>query len=176
MDDKDLQRQLDRLKLTHAATVDSDDGTRITPYAQEIPYNARQAALENLKAGIYEDFGALDVHTIAASSTNDHIDAAYQPLDEQADDFEQQLTECILQLLDLAEIEDTPIYTRNRISNQLEQVQMVVQEAQYLDQETILRKLPNITTDEVPQILERSDRDGMRNFFSAQEEAEEDAE
>lgn len=174
MDDKDLQRQLDRLKLTHAATVDSDDGTRITPYTQEIPYNARQAALENLKAGIYEDFGALDVHTIAASSTNDHIDAAYQPLDEQADDFEQQLTECILQLLDLAEIEDTPIYTRNRISNQLEQVQIVVQEAQWLDEETVLRKLPNITPEEVSEILERKETNSY-SMFNAKPEPEEEA-
>jgi hypothetical protein len=162
------------LKLTHAATVDSDDGTRITPYTQEIPYNARQAALENLKAGIYEDFGALDVHTIAASSTNDHIDAAYQPLDEQADDFEQQLTECILQLLDLAEIEDAPIYTRNRISNQLEQVQIVVQEAQWLDEETVLRKLPNITPEEVSEILERKEANSY-SMFNAKPEPEEEA-
>lgn len=32
---------------------------------------------------------------------------------------------------------------------------MVVQEAQWLDQETILRKLPNVRPDEVPAILDR---------------------
>ena len=110
-----------------------------------------------IRAGIYEDFGALDVHTVAAGATNDHIDAAYQPMDEEAADFEYQVSEFIQQLLALMGIDDQPVFKRTRISNQLEQVQMIVAEADYLDRETILRKLPNVSADEVLGILERLD-------------------
>lgn len=156
MSDADLARFRDRLKLHHIASVqNADKGARAVPYTQEIPFQARQTYLDSIRNGIYEDFGGLDVHTVAAGATNDHIDAAYQPMDEEADDFEYQIIEFVQQLLALIDIEDTPIFKRNRISNQKEQVEMVAMEANWLDEETILRKLPNISPDEVEQILLR---------------------
>lgn len=157
MNDADLSRFRDRLKTLHVAVVDSDDESSITPYTQEIPYQARKQYLDDLRSGIYEDFGGLDVHTVAAGATNDHIDAAYQPLDEEADDFEYQVIECVQQILALIGIEDTPVFKRNRISNQHEQTEMVLSAAQYLDETTILNKLPFISPDEVQQILMRKD-------------------
>lgn len=155
MDDRDLQKFLDRLKVNHVAVVDSDEGGNAQAYTQEIPYNARKEYLDMIRSGIYEDFGALDVHTVAAGATNDHIDAAYQPMDENASDFEYQVSEFIQQLLKLMGIDDRPVFKRSRISNQKEQVDMVVAEAQWLDQETILKKLPNVSPGEVPGILDR---------------------
>lgn len=155
MGDKDLQKFLDRLKINHVALVDSDDGGNAQAYTQEIPYAARQAYLQSIRDGIYEDFGALDVHAVAAGATNDHIDAAYQPMDEEASDFEYQVSEFVQQLLALMGIDDTPVFKRTRISNQREQVDMVMGEAQYLDHETVLRKLPNISPSEVPAIMQR---------------------
>lgn len=157
MNDADLSRFRDRLKTLHVAVVDSDDESSITPYTQEIPYQARKQYLDDLRSGIYEDFGGLDVHTVAAGATNDHIDAAYQPLDEEADDFEYQVIECVQQILSLIGIKDTPVFKRNRISNQHEQTEMVLSAAQYLDETTILNKLPFISPDEVQQILMRKD-------------------
>lgn len=157
MGDADLQKFLDRLKINHVALVDSDDGGNAQAYTQEIPYAARKEYLQMIRDGIYEDFGALDVHTVAAGATNDHIDAAYQPMDEEASDFEYQVSEFIQQLLGLMGVEDVPVFKRTRISNQKEQVDMVMSEAQYLDHETILRKLPNISPGEVPAIRERLD-------------------
>lgn len=157
MGDKDLQKFLDRLKINHVALVDSDDGGNARAYTQEVPYAARQAYLQSIRDGIYEDFGALDVHTVAAGATNDHIDAAYQPMDEEASDFEYQVSEFVQQLLALMGIDDTPVFKRTRISNQKEQVDMVMSEAQYLDRETVLRKLPNISPSEVPAIKGRLD-------------------
>lgn len=170
MDDTDLQRFLDRLRLNHVALVDSDDGGNAQAYTQEVPYNARKEYLTMIRDGIYEDFGALDVHTVAAGATNDHIDAAYQPMDEEASDFEYQVSEFIQQLLKLMGIDDQPVFKRTRISNQKEQVDMVVAEAQWLDQETILKKLPNISPDEVQAILDRldeEDQDRMGNLMGA---------
>ena len=62
-----------------------------------------------------------------------------------------------MDLLALQGIEDTPVFTRNRISNLKEQVEVVAMEAEWLDEETVLRKLPNITPDEVAEILKRKD-------------------
>lgn len=169
MTDAELARFRDRLKIQHIAVADTDN-SGVTPYTQEIPYQARQAYLDGIRAGIYEDFGGLDVHTIAAGSTNDHIDAAYQPLDENADDFEYQIIKFVQQILALMGIEDTPVFKRNRISNQKEQVDMVMLEAQYLDDETILQKLPNITSDEIPGILMRRELEDTSRFSVETEE------
>lgn len=163
MTEPELARFRDRLKVQHIAVADTDNSA-VTPYTQEIPFQARQTYLDAIRAGIYEDFGGLDVHTIAAGATNDHIDAAYQPLDENADDFEYQIIKFVQQILALMGVEDTPVFKRNRISNQKEQVEMVMMEAQYLDDETVLQKLPNITVDEIPGILQRKGLENQDRF------------
>jgi hypothetical protein len=163
MTDEQLARFRDRLKINHIAVADTDN-SKVSPYTQEVPYGARSAYLQEIRSGMYEDFGALDVHAVDAASTNDHLEAAYQPLDEEADDLELQVTEFIQQLLELMGIEDTPIYKRNRISNQTETTQMVLSAANYLDDETILRKLPFITVDEVMEILNRVNQESTNRF------------
>lgn len=163
MSDDDLARFRDRLKLNHIAVADTDE-SKVTPYTQEIPYQARQEYLNSIRAGIYEDFGGLDVHTIAAGATNDHIDAAYQPMDEEADDLEFQVSQFIEQLLHLIDIEDTPLFKRNRISNEKEQTDMVLSAAEYLDDETILQKLPFITVDEIYSILAKKEQENTDRF------------
>ena len=169
MSDDELARFRDRLKITHIATVDTDN-SKATPYTQEIPYQARKEYLDQIRSGIYEDFGGLDVHSVEAGSTNDHLEAAYQPLDEEADDFEYQICEFVQQILTLIGIDDTPVFKRNKISNEKEQVEMVMMEANYLDDETILRKLPNISPDEVANILARKDAESQSRFVREDEE------
>lgn len=164
MDDEDLAEFLEKLKLNHVANVDTASGGHVTPYTQEIPHEARKAYLDDIRARIYEDFGGLDVHTVAAGATNDHIDAAYQPLDENAADFEHWVSDAIVQLLALQGIEDTPVFKRQRISNQKEQVEMLVQEAAWLDEATILRKLPNLTPDEVVAVMLANEDADMERF------------
>lgn len=178
MDDASLGQFRDRLKLNHIVAMDTDN-TSITPYQQEIPTAARQTLIDSLRAQIYEDYGALDVHTVAAGATNDHIDAAYQSLDEEADDFEYQVIKAIRGILNIIGIDDMPIFQRNRLSNRMEQTQMVMMAANYLDDETVIRKLPFITPDEVDGILARklaSDQSFIEPEEEKQpEEAEEEA-
>lgn len=164
MTDEELSEFRDRVKLQKIANIDSSDGADAQAYTQDIPYQARESCLSDLRNGIYEDFGALDVHAVAAGATNDHIDAAYQPMDENAADFEYWIGEAIIQLLKLAGIDDTPIFQRNRISNQREQVEMVVMESAWLDRATILRKFPNIRPDEVAAILNSMDDEDIERF------------
>lgn len=162
---KDLGEFRDRLKRYHIAGVD-DDAT-ITPHTQEIPYQARKEFLNQIRSGIYEDFGALDVHTIEAGSTNDHIEAGYQPMDEQADDYEYQIIDAIQNLLCLIGIEDeTPTFKRNKISNLKEQTDMIIECGNYLDDETILKHLPFLTPDEIQGVLERKQTEDYDRFAS----------
>jgi hypothetical protein len=164
MDQKDLAQFLDRIKLNHIANADTQSGGAVRPYTQDIPYNARQAALAELRSGLYEGFGALDVHVISAGATNDHIDAAYQPLDENASDFEHWVSDAIVQLLELQGIEDTPVFRRNKISNQPEQVSMLVQEAEWLDSGTVVRKMPNLTPEEAEAAIEARRQEDMERM------------
>lgn len=163
MSDDELSKFRDRLKVQHIAVADTVN-SGVTPYTQDIPYSARKEYLEEIRAGIYEDFGALDVHTVAAGATNDHIDAAYQPMDEEADDFEYQVTDFIEHLLSLLGIEDTPSFKRNRISNENERTQMILSASQYLDNETLLQKLPFITVDEISNILSKTLMESENRF------------
>lgn len=164
MTDADVAKFRDRLKFQHFAVADTTEG-RITPYTQDIPTAARQTYLDMIRSRIYEDFGALDVVAFSAGQkTATEIHAAYQPLDEQADDFEYQIIDAVQAILRLIGIEDTPIFKRNRITNPMEQVQMVMMEADVLDAETLLKKLPNITADEVPDILAKKDAEGGALF------------
>ena len=160
MTEADLREFLDNLRLHHVAKVDGQafDGTArssLSPYVQDVPYEGRQAYLDGIRASIYEDFGGLDVHAISAGSTNDHIDAAYQPLDEEADQFEIQVIEAVQRVLELMGIEDMPLFKRNRVSNLRETIEAVMLEANVLDRETVLELLPNVTVDMRAGILER---------------------
>lgn len=175
MSHDDMLQFMDRLKLWHVAVVDGDNSS-VTPYTQDVPFQARAEYLTHIRKTIYEQFAIVDVHAIAAASTNDHIDAAYQPMDEEADDFEYQIIEFVQQVLALMGIKDMPVFKRNRVSNVKEQVETVIMEAPYLDDETILKKLPNITVDEVPDILARRDAEGQNRFGMGNEEENEEDE
>ena len=165
MSDADIKKMRDRMKFNHIVAADTMSGGAIKPYTVEIPYEARKAYLEHIRAGIYEDFGGLDVHTVAAGDTNDHIDAAYQPLDEEADDYEYQCIEFVQQVCRLAGFNNVaPTFKRNRISNQTEQTEMVLSASEYLDTETVLKKLPFITVDEITKVMQNRDREEGRRL------------
>ena len=158
MTDADLAKFRDRMKVQHIVAVDTDN-TSVTPHQQEIPTQARAVLLESLRAQIYEDYGGLNVAIISGgqSKTATEIEAAYQPMDEEADDFEYQVIKAVRGILNILGVDDVPVFHRNRISNRMEQTQMIMMAANYLDDETIIRKLPFITPDEVDSIIEKKE-------------------
>lgn len=156
----DYKEFKDHLRIDKIANVNGTlfDGVKVTPHSNAVPTEAHKECLSELRSSIYEDFGAIDVHTIAAGSTNDHIAAAYQPMDLIADDFEYQIIETVENLLEFAGITDesaTPQFKRNRIANERENVEMLTLVAQYLDDETILKKIPFISPDEINEIMNK---------------------
>lgn len=175
MTEEDIKQFRERLLYQHVALADLSNSS-VTPYTQEIPYNARDAYLSRIERAIYRDFGAFKVEDIAAGNvTATQIQAAYQSMDEEADDFEYRCIEFIRQVLALMGIDDMPTFKRNRISNQLEQVQMVMMEANYLDDMTVLQLLPNITPDMIEGIMARRDGEEQTRFDDEEDETPSDA-
>lgn len=153
MDDIDLAKFIERMKVVKAAAID-DDGARAEAHTIEIPYNARMTALSDLRDSLYRDAMALDTDRVSAGNvTATAIQSAYSNLDMKCDRFEGCVTKFIRGLLALLGIEDSPTYKRNRIINQTEETQMVLSAAQLLDPETILNHLPFLSPDEVDGIL-----------------------
>lgn len=166
MSDADILQFLNRVKETRTAVLpDGDDGATAEPHTIDVPYSAREAALERLKNDMYDDFQAFNISTlVGGQKTATEIEAAYTPLDLKVDQYEYCILDFLYDLFKLVGIDDNPTFKRNKIQNQMEQTQMVLMAAQYLDDETLLNKLPWITPEEVQGILERKDTEEFSRF------------
>lgn len=164
MSDADLAQFRDRLKLNHIATADTSEGGKVTPYSQDIPFQARETYLASIRQSIYDDFGAFDVRGFSSGAkTATEIDAAYQPLDENADEFEAQIIEFMQKfgtIIGIDEEDCIPIFKRNRISNATEAMQALAM-ADWLDTETKIRHTPMITVDEQEDVLKRITQEAL---------------
>lgn len=165
MTDVDLAKFKERIKMINVASIDADEGGGAEAHTIDIPYEARERLLQRLEKDLYKDFGALDVEQIAAGNvTATQIQAAYDPLNEKVDGFESCVLDFLGKLFEVVGIEDEPKFSRSQISNQLEVTQMVLMAAPYLDDETLLSKLPWLTQEEIKKILGSKDADGLEQF------------
>lgn len=156
MNDIDLARFVERMKTVRAAVVDGDAGAKAEAHTMDVPYQSRVAYLERLENDLYNDFQALNVKSLqGGQKTATEIAAAYQPFDNKVDQYEYCVLDFLEELFKLVGIEDNPTFKRSRIVNQLEETQMILTAAQYLDDETILKHLPFLTQDEVDEIQKR---------------------
>ena len=164
MDDMDLVKFIERMHTVKAAVIDGE-GVNAEAHTLEVPYNARESLLANLRDSLYSDAMALDTDKISAGNiTATAIQASSENLSLKCDDFETCVTDFIYGLLALIGIEDSPTFTRSKIINASEDTQMVLSAAQYLDDETILEKLPFINHDEVADILKRLTTEEANRF------------
>ena len=174
MDEIDLAAFLDQLRRVHAAVVD-DNGAKAEPHTMDVPYEARQACLENLRDSLFRDAMALDTDKITAGNvTATAIDTAYENLELKCDGYEYCVTECIKSLLALIGVDDAPTYHRRKTTNQPEVTNMILAAAQYLDDETILKHLPFLNIDEVDDILKRREKEEAARFADDLEDDEDE--
>lgn len=146
MDDVDLAQFVQKMKTMHAAVM--DDGVTAESHNLETPHESRDALLEKLRSDLYEDSMSLDTKNIANGAvTATQIKAAYEPLNSKTDQFEYCVREFLKGLLAIAGIEDEPTFSRSVIVNAQEEVQLVIQSAQYLDSEYITRKILTLLGD-----------------------------
>lgn len=148
MDDLDDAKFIERLKTTHVAHANGDDGARVESRTIEAPFTGTQATIDMLKKKLYEDFQCFDASAVTAGDhTATAIKASYVPLDLKTDKFESEVTRFVAEILRLAGIDDQPSYTRNQIINKTEEVQALMLAAQYYDDEYITKKLLTINGD-----------------------------
>lgn len=178
MDDPDLAQFMERLKLTHFASLDA--GQEAEPVTVEVPYSAREALLSRLERDLYKDYGALNVEDISGGAvTATQILAAYEPMNVKADQFEYCVIDFINGLLEVAGIdpaEERPTFTRSKLVNASEDVQTVLMAAEYLDGEYVTRKTLSILgdADQADEILERQDADELERGGVLDEEGGEE--
>ena len=167
MDDIDLARFVERMHTVKAAVVDGDAGAHAEAHTIDVPSASREALLTRIENDLYRDAMVLNVDVISAGNvTATAINAAYNPQDDNSCDFEDNIVDFVDGILALAGYDSNTKYTfkRNRIANQLEETQMVLSAGQFLDQETVVRHLPFLASDEIDGILKRLTREEAERF------------
>ena len=169
MDEIDMARFKESMRRIGVGLVD-DDGAKAEAHTITIPVEAREALLSRISDDLYRDFQMLDVTKLqGGQKTATEINAAYQPMDNKVDQFEYCVIDFLQALFKIVGIEDEPSFTRSKVTNQLEQTQMVLLAANYLDDETILNKLPWLTQEEVAEILKRKAAEDIERSFETPE-------
>ncbi len=148
MDDVDLAKFIERMKVVHAAVVE-DQGAKAEAHTVEVPYASREALLERISGDLYRDAMALDTKQIAGGAvTATQIRAAYEPLNSKTDEFEYCVHEFLDGILELTGIGDeAPSFTRSMMINRSEEIQSVIQASVALDGDYVTRKLLTILGD-----------------------------
>lgn len=171
MDDIDLAQFVEKMRKLHAAQT--DDGVSATPNTMDAPYASREALLATLRADLYEDAMALDTKNIANGAvTATQIRAAYEPLNSKTDEYEYCIIEFLDEVLRIAGIEDEPTFTRSMIVNKSEEVQIILQEAQFLPQDYVTEKLLTINGDgdRVEDIQKQIEADELERYNQQMEQ------
>ena len=164
MDEIDMARFKESMRRIGVGLVD-DDGAKAEAHTITIPVEAREALLSRISDDLYRDFQMLDVTKLqGGQKTATEINAAYQPMDNKVDQFEYCVIDFLQALFKIVGIEDEPSFTRSKVTNQMEQTQMVLLAASYLDDETILSKLPWLTQEEIANILKRKSAEELERY------------
>ena len=176
MNEVDDARFIEQLKLTRVAHAEGDDGASVEAHNVNVEFKATAEALDRLTNQLYTDFMALKVQDLSAGNkTATEITAAYEPINQKTDQFEYQVTEFINGILALAGIEDEPTYTRSQMSNQSETLEMVLQAAEYLDDEYVTTKILTLLgdADKAKEVLKRKDAEAADRYKQMETELEE---
>ena len=172
MDDVDMAKFVERIKTLHAANVE-DTGATIQANNLEAPHEGREALLDRLKQDMYDDYMALNIDDIkGGANTATQIRAAYEPMNNKADQFEYCVADFIMGILEVAGIDDAPTFTRSYLINVNEEVGTLLQSAQYLDDEYVTRKILTLLgdADKVEEVLKSMDANSMNRFAGMTDE------
>lgn len=162
MDSQDLVQFLDRLIKNKIASVDGDQD--ISAQTIQIPYAAREALLDRIERDLYRDYQALNTDEIKSGSVvTAQIKAAYEGMNSKADDYEYMVTDFLDNLMEIVGIDDEATFQRSMLVNQTEQIELILQSAQYLSSDYVTEKILTILgdTDRVDEVLRDIDAESM---------------
>ena len=153
MDDVDLVKFLDKMRKMHAAQLDDDQV--VTPNTIDVPFNGREAILDRLEKQLYKDAMALNTYDLASGAVNEKLDG-----------LESNITEFVQALLDVAGVEDEATYDRSIVINKSEEVQTVLDSANYLDSEYVTQKIMTILgdKDQIDEVLRKMDAENLERM------------
>ena len=156
----EMLEQINRVK----AVANMTDGTGTSSTAElktvDVPYAARQTALDILQKQLYSDFMALDMDALTGGSlTNVAIETATANLNLKADRYEWQVFRFVQGILALIGVETEEIkFKRQTIANRSEIVQDISVMRQDIDLETALKLNPYIEDQsEIDSIMKNKD-------------------
>ena len=156
----EMLEQINRVK----AVANLTDGTGTSSTAElktvDVPYAARQTALDILQKQLYSDFMALDMDALTGGSlTNVAIETATANLNLKADRYEWQVFRFVQGILALIGVETEQIkFKRQTIANRSEIVQDIAVMRQDIDLETALKLNPYIEDQsEIDSIMKNKD-------------------
>ena len=175
MDNQDLIEFLDRLNKHKIASL--DDGQDISLQEVNIPYQAREELLNRIERDLYRDYQALNVDEIKSGSVVvAQIKAAYEAMDQKANDHEYMVTDFLDNLLEVVGIDDEATFQRSMLINQEEMIQTVIQAGDYLDGEYVTRKVLDILGDgdKAEEVIRKKDADDMDRLNAEEEPTEEE--
>lgn len=173
---------INRLKAVVNQGDGVSGGATAEPKTLEVPYQARQAALELLRKALYEDYMALNMEEISGGSlTNVAIQAATTNLNLKVDRFEWQCFDFVQRVLRLIGVETEKIsFTRQTLINKSEIINDIYVMQGDLDRETRLQLNPYILQEDIPDIISKVEAEqtsGLTNMDELQrlmDEKEED--
>lgn len=174
MDSVDLAEFVQRIKTLHAVTTSNN--VKAESHTVDVPYESREALLNKLRSDLYDDAMALDTKNIAnGAATATQIRAAYEPLNSKTDEYEYCVREFLKNILEIAGIDDEPVFTRSVIVNSQEELQLVVQAAQFLPEDYVTKKILTLLGDgdRADEILQQLAADELS--LGADEDKEDEA-
>lgn len=165
VDDQNFIVNLIKSRVMH---VDGDDGADATPHQIEAPVMSTETGIQRIKRLLDDNFMTCDTESIRAGNiTATQIKSAYQKLDMKTSKFEYCVIEFLQRLLFLLGIENEHFtFKYDKVVNQSESITSILQAAQYLDEETVVRMLCETfgKTDIVDDVLERRSADELARF------------
>ena len=172
--EKQVLETLAQIKELRAVVNISDGmggGSTAEPHAFEVPYAARQVALDILRREMYRDAMALDIETLSGSSLSiEAIETATKELNLKCDRYEWQVFEFVQKLLRLAGVETESIsFQRQNITNTTQTIQNIYLAAEDLDQETRLKLNPMIPNDDIPAIMQATAAERTTGMVSVEQ-------
>lgn len=175
MDEIDLADFVQRLKTVHAANVE-DTGATAQANTLEAPHEGREALLDRLAKDMYADYMALNIDEIkGGANTATQIRAAYEPMNNKADQFEYCIIDFLNGILQVAGLEDKPTFTRSYLINTQEEIATVLQASDYLSEDYVTRKILTLLgdADKADEIMKAIDEESMGRFGTVGTEGEE---
>jgi hypothetical protein len=167
MDDVDIVQFLDRLRTVKAAAP--MNGQDVQAQTIEIPVEARERLLDRLERQLYKDAQAFNPDDVKSGATvTAQINAAYVPLDLKTDGFEYCVLDFLSGLMAIANVQDEPTFTRNKLTNASEQIQMLVTAGTYLSSEYVTQKILTLLGDgdKVSEVLREQDAEDAERYVS----------